>query len=69
MSKVILENCAPGSELIERRLGPAPDSAQWLLQSRVSKTKVSGGFERNHLYHSDQQSLEIHLMRKSQKRF
>ncbi|EYC18580.1 hypothetical protein Y032_0027g1596 [Ancylostoma ceylanicum] len=40
-------------------------SAQWLLQSRVSKTEVFGGFERNHLYHSDQQSMEIHLMRKS----
>ncbi|EYC26211.1 hypothetical protein Y032_0010g1023 [Ancylostoma ceylanicum] len=39
-------------ELTERRLSPAPDSAQWLL-----------------LHHSDQQSLEIHLMRKSQSRF
>ncbi|EYC15680.1 hypothetical protein Y032_0036g3293 [Ancylostoma ceylanicum] len=61
----ILIKCAPRTELIERRLGPAPESAQWLLQNRVSKTEVFGGFERNHLYHSDQQSLKIHLMRKN----
>ncbi|EYB98046.1 hypothetical protein Y032_0134g1820 [Ancylostoma ceylanicum] len=48
---------------------PPLDSTQWLLQSRVSKLGVFDSFERNHLYHSDRQLLEIHLMRKSQKRF
>ncbi|EYB98047.1 hypothetical protein Y032_0134g1820 [Ancylostoma ceylanicum] len=55
--------------LASEYMAPPLDSTQWLLQSRVSKLGVFDSFERNHLYHSDRQLLEIHLMRKSQKRF